>query len=159
VLPAAHRARAADVLSLLAVGRAAQEIYSDANARVINFLNNRVANAPAPTPGRIINLSTRTKIAWLGDSFTLGFVLSGTQRATVLIRGVGPALARFGIPDAVPALRLEVNRGGTLLSANEGWDNAPNAAQIAAATSAAGAFVLPQGARDTAVLLTLDPGS
>src|SRR4029079_14436884 len=105
------------------------------------------------------NLSTRTKVAYLGDSFTLGFNLSGTQRATLLIRGIGPALTKFGLPGALPALPLEVNQRGTLVCANEGWDKANNAAQIAAAATAVGACALGTGDLDTAVLLTLDPGT
>ena len=37
-LPEAYRARTADVAAQLAVARASQEFYSDANARVIAFL-------------------------------------------------------------------------------------------------------------------------
>lgn len=158
-LPAAYQSRAADVLSQLAVAFAGQEFYSDANARVINFLTARLNDAPSPAPGRLVNLSTRTRIAYLGDTFTLGFTLTGNQRATLLIRGVGPALARFGLREAVPALRLEVNRGATLVAANEGWDRTGNPAEIVTASTAAGAFPLARGDLDTAVLLTLDPGA
>jgi hypothetical protein len=112
-----------------------------------------------PPPGRLVNLSTRTKIAYLGDTFTLGFNLAGTQRATLLIRGIGPALAKFGLPGALPAPRLEINQGGRLVTANEGWEKAANAAQIATAATSVGAFQLGAGDLDTAVLLTLDPGS
>ena len=159
ILPAAHQARAADVVAQLAVAYAAQEFFSDANARVITFLNGRVANAATPPPGRLVNLSTRTQIAYLGDTFTLGFTLTGPQRATVLIRGVGPGLARFGVRDPLPALRLEVARSGAVISSNEGWDRAGNAAEILAAGASVGAFALTRGDLDTAVLLTLDPGA
>lgn len=158
-LPAAYQSRAADVQSLLAVAFAGPELFSDANARVINFLNARINDAPAPAPGRLVNLSTRTRIAYLGDTFTLGFTLTGTQRATLLIRGVGPSLARFGVNDALPALRLEVNRGITLLTSNEGWDRTGDPATFVTAATSVGAFALPRGSLDTAVLLTLDPGA
>lgn len=158
-LPAAYRTRTADVGAELAVAAATQEFYSDANARVINFLNNRVADAPVPAPGRFINLSTRTKIAFLGDTFTLGFNIAGPQRAQLLIRGVGPALAKFGLPGALSAPRLEVLQGSTVIAASEGWDKAANAAQVAAAATSVGAFPLGAGDLDTAVLLTLDPGT
>lgn len=158
-LPAAYQTRSADVVAQLAVAYAAQEFYSDANARVINFLNNRVTDAPGPTPGRLVNLSTRGKLDFLGDAFTLGFTLTGTQRAQLLIRGIGPTLARFGLPGALGAPRLEINQGSTLVATNEGWDKGANPAQIAAAASAVGAFPLAAGSPDTAVLLTLDPGS
>ncbi len=162
-LPATYQARAAEVASQLAVAYAAQEFYSDANARVINFLNGRAADAPVPAPGRLINLSTRTKIAYLGDSFALGFNISGTQRATLLIRGVGPALTKFGLAGALAAPRLEVNSGTTVIASNEAWDKpaagGATAAQIVTAATSVGAFALTAGDLDTALLLTLDPGT
>lgn len=162
-LPPPYQNRAADVAAQLAVASASREFYSDANARVIAFLNNRAADAPVPPPGRLVNLSTRTKISFLGDTFALGFNISGTQRATLLIRGIGPALTKFGLASALPAPRLEVNRGNTIIASNEGWDQpaagAATAAQITAAAASVGAFALAPGDRDTAVLLQLDPGT
>ncbi len=164
-LPAAYQARTADVAAQLAVAFAAQEFFSDANARVIAFLAARVAGTPAPTPGRLVNLSTRTKISYVDDSFTLGFNLGGgTDRATLLLRGIGPALAKFGVATAIAAPRLEINDStGKLIASNERWD-APGgpatAAQLAAAAAGVGAFALAPGDFDTAVLLTnLAPGS
>src|SRR5262249_48208710 len=102
-LPAAYQPRAADVLAELNVAYAAEEMYSDADARVIAFLNSRVAKTAAPPPGRLVNLSTRTKISAVGDSLALGFVISGSQPATLLIRGIGPALVKFGLSGALAA--------------------------------------------------------
>jgi len=158
-LPTAHQSRAADVAAQLAVAAGAREFFSDANARVIAFLNNRAADAPVPAPGRLVNLSTRTKIAYLGDTFALGFNISGTQRATLLIRGIGPALTKFGLPGALTAPRLEVNQGATVIASNEGWEKAANAAQITTAAASVGAFALAPGDLDSAVLLQLDPGT
>ena len=166
-LPAAYQARVNDVAAELGVAFAAQQFYSDANARVVNFLNNRVADAPAPAPGRLVNLSTRTIIAAVGDTFALGFNISATpgtnDRATLLIRGVGPALKAFGLDTALAAPHLDVNSGTTLVASNEGWDKpragAATAAQITAAAASVGAFALPAGSADTALLLQLSPGS
>jgi hypothetical protein len=164
-LPAAYAARTADVAAQLAVAHASQEFYSDANARVIAFLNARVAGTPGATPGRLANLSTRTKISYVGDSFALGFNIGGgTERATLLIRGIGPALAKFGVDTAISAPRLEVNDNtGRLIASNERWDapgGSVTAAQIAAAAAGVGAFALAPGDLDAAVLLTnLAPGS
>ena len=164
-LPETYRTRAADISAQLAVAAANQEFFSDANSRVIAFLNARVAGTPGTTPGRMVNLSTRTKISFVGDGFTLGFNIGGsTDRATLLIRGIGPALAKFGVASAVAAPRLEVNdASGKLIASNERWDapgGTATAAQISAAASGVGAFALAAGDLDTAVLLTnLAPGS
>jgi hypothetical protein len=159
-LPAAYQARTGDVAAELGVAYAARQFFSDANARVIDFLNHRVADTPAPAPGRLVNLSTRTVIAFLGDTFALGFNISGPDRATLLIRGIGPALTGFGLSTALTNPRLEVNSGSTVIAANEGWDRSgTDAAQIAAAAASVGAFALRPGSADTAVLLTLAPGA
>lgn len=162
VMPAAYQSRAADVASALAVSNAASEFYSENDARVIAFLNARVAGTPAPAPGRMANLSTRTKLPAVGSSFTLGFNLAGSDKATLLIRGVGPKLGEYGVADALAAPRLEFYQGATLLVANEGWDKGGAAVRTAVANAAAsvGAFALTDGSADAAVLLTnLSPGS
>lgn len=164
-LPTAYQNRRADVAAQLAVAFAAQEFFSDANARVLAFLAARTANTPVPAPGRLVNLSTRTKISFVDDSFALGFNLGGgTDRATLLIRGIGPALARFGVATAIASPRLEINDAtGKLIASNERWDapgGTATAAQISAAAVGVGAFALVSGDLDTAVLLTnLAPGS
>ncbi|MBL9213000.1 MAG: hypothetical protein JNL92_21240, partial [Opitutaceae bacterium] len=158
-LPATQRARVRDVLDQLAVAAAGRTFSADSNRRVLNFLQARAAGAPSAAAGRVVNLSTRAQIAYLGDTFTLGFTLTGSQRATLLIRGIGPGLLRFGLRDAIPAQRLEVRRGATLVAANESWSQADNAAQLAAAAASVGAFALPPGSLDSALLVTLEPGT
>ncbi|MBI5766332.1 MAG: hypothetical protein HZA93_00945 [Verrucomicrobia bacterium] len=163
-LPAAYQDRTADVRAEIGVAYAAGQFFADANARVINFLNGRVANAPTPAPGRLVNLSTRTVITSVGDTFALGFNISGTERATLLIRGIGPALRAFGLSTALAAPRLELNNAsGTLLAANEGWERQPaggaTAQQVAQAAAAVGAFALTAGSNDAALVVQLPPGT
>ncbi len=162
-LPAAYQARVADVATELSVASAASEFFSENDVRVIAFLNARVAGTPAPAPGRLANLSTLGKIYAVGDSFTLGFTIGGgSERATLLIRGIGPALTKFGLAAALPAPRLEVYQGSTLLLANQGWNQAGAAAtaQVTSAAASVGAFALAAGDADSAVVLSnLSPGS
>lgn len=158
-LPAAYQARAADVAAELAVAAAAGEFFSDANPRVLNFLNARAADAPVPAPGRLVNLSTRSRITYLGDTLTLGFSLTGTQRATLLIRGIGPTLARFGVSSPLAAPSLQINQQTRVIASNDGWEKAANAAQITTAANSVGAFALQPGALDCAALVQLEPGT
>jgi hypothetical protein len=160
-VPAAYRARASEIAAEIAVAAAEAEFFSDASARILNFLNGRVANAPIAAPGRMVNLSTRGNVAYLGDSLAVGFTITGTQQATLLIRGVGPTLSRFRVTDPIAAVRLEVYRGTTVIAANEGWDSAGGSArtQLNTAATAVGAFQLGNNSLDSAVLLQLDPGS
>jgi len=42
-----------------------------------------------------------------GDSISIEeFVIQGNQPKTVIVRGIGPSLAAFGIPDVLPGSYL-----------------------------------------------------
>lgn len=115
------------------------------------------ANSPEGLAGtaRLANLSTRGRVT-AGDPLILGFAIAGSEPRRVLVRAVGPALAGFGVTDALAATRLQVyNSAGALIGTNEGWGNAAELAQAAAAT---GAFPLAAGSADSAAVLSLSPG-
>ncbi len=108
----------------------------------------------------LINISTRAFVGPGSDVEIGGFVVSGTQPAKVLIRAVGPTLGQFGVGGvlAQPSLNV-VNSSGTSVASNTGWSTNANAAAIASEMQAVGAFPLPSGSADCALLLTLPPGS
>jgi uncharacterized delta-60 repeat protein len=105
---------------------------------------------------RLANLSTRGRLS-ADAPLILGFAVAGTESRSLLIRAAGPALAQFGVSDALAAVRLQIyDTAGTLIAAAE-----PGAIS-AAATAAAGhtgAFPLPAGSADSATLVTLAPGT
>ena len=90
-----------------------------------------------------------------------GFVVQGTAPKQLLIRGVGPALAQFGVTGALSDPQLALFQQGVAgtLQQNDNWSSAANATQIAAAASAVGAFALPPNSKDAALLVTLPPGA
>jgi hypothetical protein len=113
-----------------------------------------------PGDRRLRNVAARG-FAGSGDrSLVAGFAIRGTTPMTVLIRGVGPTLAAFGVDDALadPRLELFAAGGGTPISTNEDWSSATNASGIAAASASVGAFPLASDSRDAALLVTLSPG-
>jgi sugar lactone lactonase YvrE len=120
------------------------------------------------TAGRLINLSTRGFVD-IGDGVLVaGFVVNGTTPKKVLVRGIGPGLAGYGVTGVVANPVLQVFSGSTLVAQNDDWSTpqavagtAPpaSAAEIAAASSSAGAFALASGSKDAAVLVTLQPGA
>ena len=120
------------------------------------------ASTPAGDPdGQFINVSVRTQVGG-GAVLTQGFVVTGSAGSTeqVLVRGVGPALSQFDVTGALAQPTLSVfGPGGTLIASNTGWSTNANAGAIADAAAAVGAFALPQGSADSALLLTLSPGS
>jgi hypothetical protein len=105
---------------------------------------------------RLSNLSTRGLVS-ADEPLILGFAIAGTGDRRVLLRAVGPGLRSFGVTDALAATRLEVfNAQGERLAANEGWGASAELSQTAVAT---GAFPLPAGGSDSAVVLRLAPGA
>jgi hypothetical protein len=103
---------------------------------------------------RLVNLSSRVRISG-GDSVLItGFVVGGERSKQVLVRGIGPALTGFGVSGALANPKLRIYRGSTLVSENDDWS-----VETAAAFSRLGAFTLPAGSRDAALLVTLEPGA
>jgi hypothetical protein len=108
---------------------------------------------------RLVNVSSRMRLAGGGASraFIAGFVIAGSTPRTVLVRGVGPGLAIAQVTDPLPnpAIALRTS-AGVLVGANDDWGGD---AAIDAAARRVGAFALPPGSRDAAILVTLPPGA
>ena len=134
--------------------------FQDGGAYDAGFDNdNMVLVYRLTLPSRLLNLSTRAAVTAGGNPIA-GFVVNGARPKAMLIRGVGPSLAAFGVTGAVsnPALTV-FNAAGAVVAANDTWGSAPNLADLTAATARAGAFALTTGSEDAALLLTLDPGA
>ena len=113
----------------------------------------------APEPGtsgtaRLVNIATRVAVGGSAGTPIPGFVLSGTGTRTILLRAVGPGLAPFGVGGVLTDPRFDLVTGTTTLAANDNWLSAD-----AATMSAAGAFALPAGSRDAALVRTLAPAA
>jgi L-ascorbate metabolism protein UlaG (beta-lactamase superfamily) len=113
--------------------------------------------------GRLVNMSARN-FAGTGDSTLIaGFVISGNVPKRLLIRGVGPRLAGFGVTGALadPKVELFLSEGGrsTLFASNDNWGEI-SATPVRVAFTAAGAFDLPDGAsKDAALVVTAPAGA
>lgn len=104
---------------------------------------------------RLVNLSTRTRTGAGDQVLTLGFSIGGSGEKSLLIRGVGPALAAFGVGATLPDPRLEVFDGGASVATNDDWMiPATSAASLAGAFAQAGAFALPAASKDAALSRT-----
>ncbi|MBI5689398.1 MAG: MBL fold metallo-hydrolase [Verrucomicrobia bacterium] len=115
----------------------------------------------APQPGRLVNLSVRAPAQGGGAALIVGAVVAGGGR-DVLVRGVGPTLAAFGVTGAIPDPRLEVfgvvAGRSTSLAVNNDWSvgGAPAAAALRNLFAAVGAFGLGFSAREAAVVVPMD---
>jgi hypothetical protein len=111
------------------------------------------------TPGAsaISNLSTRGQIDGAASPLIVGFTVQGTAARRVLVRGIGPGLALFGVGAALADPTLKIYQDGRLVAQNDNWTSDAAANSTAAAES--GAFALATGSKDAALVLNLDPGS
>jgi sugar lactone lactonase YvrE len=110
----------------------------------------------AASPARLMNLSARDQVGTGAGVLVAGFVLSGEAPETLLLRAVGPTLAQYGVASPLPAAQLTVFDAATnVIAANTGWGGS---AALTAAFQASGAFLLPGGSADAALLVTLPPG-
>ena len=99
------------------------------------------------------NLSARAHVFTGEQILIAGFIVEGSENKMVLIRGLGPSLARFGILNflADPTLSL-FDHTATLIAANDNWKSTQQA-QIEATGLA------PSNDFEAAILATLSPGA
>lgn len=116
------------------------------------------------------NISTRGVVGSGGNIMIAGFVVAGNGTETVLIRADGPSLAAFGVAATLAKPELQViDSSGKTIATITGWGMAPTAgtstagafpqAATASDMSSVGAFGFLAGSADSAMKLTLPPGS
>jgi len=106
-----------------------------------------------PTNATLVNISTRLLVQTGAKVGIGGFIITGTDAKKVLIRGMGPTLTSFGVPNALqdPVLELHDSTGAVVIS-NDDW-------KIPQETAIAATGLAPLDDRESAILLTLQPGS
>jgi PKD domain len=106
------------------------------------------------SPAQLANIATRLSVG-AGDNVLIGgFIVTGPAGAgkTVLIRGVAPSLAQFGVPNTLPDPYLELHKPDGSVVANDNWGEAPNKDQIPNGLT-------PGDPRESIILATLTPGN
>src|SRR5437762_4690488 len=88
---------------------------------------------------------------WVIAGVILG---NGGGTARIVVRGIGPSLTAFGVPNALSNPTLEVrNEAGTIVSSNNDWqDNPSQAVEIT------GLRLAPSNSLESALIATLPPG-
>ncbi len=107
---------------------------------------------------RLVNLASRARVGAENDRLIPGFVIAGDSDKAVLLRAVGPGLGIHGVSDVLTAPTLTVFRGPQAIATNTRWNTAADADAIRTTAARVGAFALPEGGADSALLLTLEPG-
>ncbi len=155
---------AALLLSLAPGAYTAQVVAEGSGITLVEVYDAGQSGQPAAE--QLGNISTRGFVDTEDGQLVAGFVVGGEAPKQVLIRGIGPALAQFGVANALadPRLSLHATGSGAVLAGNDDWetslaDTDASAASIRLANQATGAFPLPPGSKDAAILVTLPPGS
>lgn len=109
----------------------------------------------APSTARLVNVSARNRVGTGDDILIAGFNISGTGTKPLLIRAVGPGLAVLGVQGTLADPKLEIFDGKNVkVVENDSWN-----ASLAPVFTSVGAFGLPNGSRDAALVVSLSPGS
>jgi hypothetical protein len=115
-----------------------------------------VYDVDAAAASKLANLSTRAFVGAGSNVVIAGFILgNGNNNDRIIVRGLGPSLSSFGVPNPLQDPTLELrNQNGTLLRSNDDWQDDPaQAAEITAAGLA------PSNPKESAIAATLPPGA
>lgn len=117
-------------------------------------------STPLLPRAELINLSSRAVIGSGEASLIVGSIVADTAAKEFVIRGVSPGLAVFGVQETLPDPVLQiVADNGTELYRNAGWQSGPDPAQLSRLSTAVGAFSLPAGSLDSALVAPLPAGA
>jgi arylsulfate sulfotransferase len=120
-----------------------------------NSIPLHLENTKFPTVGpQALNLSTRGVVS-IGDNVLIGgFIITGTEPKTIVLRALGPSLSSFGLSGVLRDPVLSVyNSSRTLIATNDSWQMDPGQAEITANGLA------PANLLESATLQTLAPGA
>jgi hypothetical protein len=112
------------------------------------------ASVPSATPAGLVNVSSRGVVQAGDGAMIVGFAVSGSARR-LLVRGIGPGLAAYGVNGALADPVVKIYQGERLVAENDDWSGA---AATSTAAQATGAFALSATSKDAALVLTLEPG-
>jgi hypothetical protein len=110
----------------------------------------------AQVPGSIRSVSNRVTVAGGEGAIISGFIITGAPQ-TIVARGLGPCLTRYGVAGALPDPVLELhNANGSTIATNDNWPDT-QAAQF----KQGGAYraYQPPTTLEPAIAITLQPGA
>ena len=135
------------------VGMAFQSAVPAKNITITATDPNGNTSEFSPEMGQLKNISTRLRVQTGENVLIGGFIVSGTDPKKVMVRGIGPSLAGFGITNPLADPTLEVHDGVSTLGTNDDWkvrpDNSSQQAEIEAMNLA------PTNDKESAIMMTL----
>ena len=103
---------------------------------------------------RLTGISVRANAGSGDQTLIVGISVSGSGRKTMLVRGVGPGLAAYGVNGTLADPQLTLFNGSTVVLANDNWSDSASSASVAAVTAQLQDFPLTPGAKDAAAIAT-----
>ena len=102
---------------------------------------------------KLLNISTRMQVL-TGDSLPIGgFIVTGLSPKKVIVRGIGPSLAAFGVAGALADPTLELHAAdGSVINSNDNWKDSQQA-EIEATG------LMPTNDLESAIVESLEPGA
>ena len=145
--------------SRISLGSLAAGTY---HVRVMDYNNNdridgytlRAAWTQVST-AKLSNLSVRAKTGGEFGTLILGFATS-TASKEILIRGMGPTIADFGVQNPIRDPRLDMVLNGAVIHEVDDWINEPNVSDIRTRSAALGAFA-PTWSFEAILLRSFEP--
>ena len=109
---------------------------------------------------RLINVSARMNVTTGEGTLIAGLIIAGNAPKRVLIRGIGPTLSVFGVLGVLADPQITVFANSSVIASNDNWETGTSTSdQLTAVSAQVGAFALPAGSKDAALLVTLPPGA
>jgi hypothetical protein len=102
--------------------------------------------------GRLTNLSIRTNAGTADQTLIVGFAVGGANGTKpLLVRGIGPSLAQFGLTGVLADPVETMISGSTTIATNDNWGGD---AQISARATQVGAFALATNSLDSSLAVS-----
>jgi hypothetical protein len=104
---------------------------------------------------QLANISTRGFVRTGNNVMIGGFILGGgSQNTHVVVRGIGPSLAQFGLSPLLADPTLELHdANGAILVSNDDWQDDPVSASELSSLGLA-----PQDPKESGIFQSLPPG-
>ena len=151
------RPRAARVVGLDAAGETifSYQYPTDSCGKIYRALPVHLESTKFPTvTAEVLNLSTRGLVSGGENVLIGGFIVSGTEPKSMVLRALGPSLSGFGVSDVLSDPLLKVyNSSGTLIAINDDWQSDPQHFVVESNGLA------PANLSESAIAQTLAPGA
>ena len=112
-----------------------------------------VYDLDADGSAKVVNISTRGFVLTGENVMIGGLIITGNDPSDLILRGIGPSLTSFGVPDVLADPLLELHDGnGALIQANNNWRDTQEVALQSTGLA-------PTDNLEAAMLLSLAPGN